>query len=84
MPTFIIEILSPSNQSNDLVVKLNLYMKYGVKEYWIINPMINTVQTYSLNNDGLYDQIDVVKNSGTISSKIFNGFTVDIGELFKE
>lgn len=84
IPTFIIEILSPSNQSNDLVVKLNLYMKYGVKEYWIINPMINTVQTYSLNNDGLYDQIDVVKNSGTISSKIFNGFTVDIGELFRE
>lgn len=83
VPTLIMEILSPSNQSNDLVVKLNLYMKYGVKEYWIINPMINTVQTYSLNSDGLYDQIDVVKNSGIINSSIFNGFTVDIEELFK-
>ncbi|MCT8977871.1 Uma2 family endonuclease [Clostridium sp. CX1] len=83
VPTLIMEILSPSNQSNDLVVKLNLYMKYGVKEYWIINPMINTVQIYSLNSDGLYDQIDVVKNSGIINSSIFSGFTVDIEELFK-
>ncbi|WML37792.1 Uma2 family endonuclease [Clostridium sp. OS1-26] len=77
-------MLSPSNQSNDLVVKLNLYMKYGVKEYWIVNPMLNTVQTYSLNDEGLYDQIDVVKNSGTIDSKIFTGFTVAVEELFKD
>lgn len=84
VPTLIIEILSPSNQSSDLVVKLNLYMKYGVKEYWIVNPMINTVQTYSLNDEGLYDQIDVVKNSGTIDSKIFTGFTVAVEELFKD
>jgi len=36
-----------------------------------------------LKNIGLYDQIDVVKNSGNISSKIFNEFTVDIEELFR-
>lgn len=60
------EILSPSNQSNDLVVKLNLYMKYAVKEYWIINLMINTVQTYSLNDDGLYNQ----KEKGLLSPRI--------------
>lgn len=59
-------------------------MKYGVKEYWIVNPMLNTVQTYSLNDEGLYDQIDVVKNSGTIDSKIFTGFTVAVEELFKD
>lgn len=83
IPTLIMEIVSPSNQSNDLVVKLNLYMKYGVKEYWIVNPIINTVQIYSLNDDGLYDQLDVVKNSGSIASSIFTGFTVDVEELFK-
>lgn len=44
-----------------------------LKEYWIINTIINTVQTYSLNDDGAYDQIDVVKNSGHISSKILSG-----------
>lgn len=83
VPTLIIEIVSPSNQSNDLVVKLNLYMQYGVKEYWIVNPMINTVQIYSLNNHGLYDQIDVAKNIGSVNSKLFSDFTVDIENLFE-
>lgn len=35
VPDLIVEILSPSNQSHDLITKLNLYMNYGVKEYWI-------------------------------------------------
>ncbi|MHC1684477.1 MAG: Uma2 family endonuclease [Clostridiaceae bacterium] len=83
IPTLIIEVVSPSNQSNDLVIKLNLYMKYGVKEYWIVNPLINTVQIYSLNDNGLYDQIDVAKNIGIVTSKIFNDFIVDIEDLFK-
>src|SRR5581483_6814980 len=36
VPSLIIEIISPSNQSHDLVFKLNLYMQYGVQEYWIV------------------------------------------------
>lgn len=81
-PTLIIEILPPSNQSNDLVTKLNLYMKYGVKEYWIVNPMLNTVQVYKLNMDGVYEQADILKNSGKLKSQVIQGFNVEIEELF--
>ncbi|EYE87387.1 hypothetical protein Q428_13565 [Fervidicella metallireducens AeB] len=82
VPTLIIEIVSPSNQANDLVVKLNLYMKYGVKEYWIVNPLINTVQIYSLDENNMYELIDVAKNSGIVTSKILNKFTLNIETLF--
>ena len=58
-PTMIVEILSPSNQSHDLVTKLNLYMDFGVKEYWIVNPILNTIQIYTLDNDGNYQQLDI-------------------------
>ena len=37
VPTLIIEILSPSNQSHNLITKMNLYQRFGVKEYWIVN-----------------------------------------------
>ncbi|MFL0197587.1 hypothetical protein ACJDU8_18750 [Clostridium sp. WILCCON 0269] len=40
------------------------------------------VQIYSLNDAGLYDQLDVVKNNGSIRSSIFSGFTVAVEELF--
>lgn len=36
-PDFVAEILS-SNSENDLITKLALYKKYGVREYWIISP----------------------------------------------
>ena len=83
VPALIIEIVSPSNQSHDLVFKLNLYMQYGVKEYWIINPMLNSVQLYNLRDSGQYDQVDVMREKGKINSLVLQGFTVDLEELFR-
>lgn len=84
VPTLIIEIVSPSNQSHDLVFKLNLYMQYGVKEYWIVNPMLNSVQLYSLRDDEQYDQADVMREKGEINSLVLDGFSVDLEELFRD
>ena len=47
-PDWIIEIVSPSNPSHDYVYKLNLYADAGVREYWIVNPMIELVYIYYL------------------------------------
>jgi Uma2 family endonuclease len=38
VPDLIIEILSPGNKKYDSVKKKNLYEKFGVKEYWIVDP----------------------------------------------
>ena len=53
-PDMIIEIISPYNPSNDYVRKLNLYEKYKVKEYWIINPIRKNILVYTLTENG-YD-----------------------------
>ncbi|WP_096155377.1 MULTISPECIES: Uma2 family endonuclease [Bacillus] len=82
VPSVIIEILSPSNQSHDLVTKLNIYMQYGVKEYWIVNPMLNAVQIYALDTEGNYQQISILKEKGTIHSSLLNDFKVELDELF--
>ena len=37
-PDLIVEILSPATQKNDLGKKKDVYEKFGVKEYWTINP----------------------------------------------
>lgn len=82
VPSLIIEIISPSNQSHDLVFKLNLYMQYGVNEYWIINPLLNTIQVYKLESEGQYRLMDVAKEKGIISSTLFQDFKVDLEKLF--
>lgn len=82
VPTLIIEIISPSNQSHDLVFKLNLYLQYGVREYWIVNPILQTVQVYALDEDKEYQQLDVKVKVGVIQSAILEGFEVDVEKLF--
>lgn len=50
-PDWIIEIVSPSSSRLDYFVKLFKYRSSGVREYWIVNPMKKTVQTYSFEED---------------------------------
>ncbi|WP_343272099.1 Uma2 family endonuclease [Lentibacillus songyuanensis] len=81
-PSLIVEILSPSNQSHDLKTKLNLYMNYSVKEYWIVNPMLDTTMVYALNDKGMYEQHDMKTEIGEITSRLLEGFRVDLANIF--
>jgi Uma2 family endonuclease len=55
-PDMIIELLSPSNAYYDLRAKLQLYEKYGVKEYFIVDPEDNMVIAYKL-TEGRYKEL---------------------------
>jgi len=58
-PDFIIEVLSRSTRSHDLLRKRALYERAGVKEYWAVG--IDTVFQYVL-TDGVYaETIHVIK-----------------------
>ena len=49
VPDLVIEILS-SDEKHDLVTKKNLYEKFGVTEYWIIDPFDKSALVYQLQN----------------------------------
>nr|WP_319418005.1 Uma2 family endonuclease [Virgibacillus necropolis] len=67
-----------------MITKLNLYMNYGVKEYWIVNPMLNTITVYALNDETMFEQHDMKTDIGEITSKFLNGFRVDLTNIFKD
>ncbi len=81
VPTVIMEILSPSNQSHDLVTKLNLYMQYGIQEYWIVNPISNGILIYNLNENGEYE-LGILQATGTASSRVLSGYSIQLADLF--
>jgi Uma2 family endonuclease len=82
VPPLIVEILSPSNQAHDLITKLNIYMQYGVNEYWIVNPLKDAITVYVLNDEGLYEQADVKVSRGVVESTFLKGFKIDLEYLF--
>ncbi|MBR4760845.1 MAG: Uma2 family endonuclease [Lachnospiraceae bacterium] len=81
-PAFIIEILSPSSRSHDMVLKLNKYKDAGVREYWIVDPKYRKVYCYDFTNDlqlstyTFHDRIPVMIYDGKI--------TIDFQEIYDE
>jgi Uma2 family endonuclease len=65
-PEIIIEILSKGNENHDKRVKKDLYEKFGVPEYFIIDPSSKKVVAYTLvNNDYQlkYEEVGVIRSS---------------------
>lgn len=52
-PDWVIEIVSPSSKRMDYLRKTNLYLYAGVREYWIVDPIRETVITYRQEDDGV-------------------------------
>lgn len=48
VPDFVVEVLSPVNKKHDIVKKKSVYQRFGVKEYWIIDPESKIAQCYAL------------------------------------
>jgi Uma2 family endonuclease len=51
VPDLVVEVLSPGNLEHDLVKKNDLYEKFGVKEYWIIDPQTKAIIAYTLGSE---------------------------------
>lgn len=49
-PDFMLEVLSPSSKTRDILIKLNKYWHAGCKEYWLIDPDKETVTVYDFSN----------------------------------
>ena len=62
-PDWVIEILSPGNSEHDTVQKLDLYLRSGVREYWIVDPMDEKVLVYNLEEPkliGVFNFVDMI------------------------
>jgi Uma2 family endonuclease len=50
-PDLVIEIISESTAYRDLVQKKKLYVRFGVKEYWIVIPEESSVDIFTLKDN---------------------------------
>lgn len=79
-PDFIIEIVSPSSQRMDYLTKLFKYRTAGVREYWIVNPMKETVQTYLFGDIEDFNQYSF---DDEIPVGIYDDLKICIADLLK-
>jgi Uma2 family endonuclease len=83
-PDLIIEILSPGseNQRRDRVAKRQLYGKYGVKEYWVVDPHQRTIEIYYLLGRTLKLR-SVLQEPDELTTSLLPGFSCQVEDVFR-
>ncbi|GHU72543.1 hypothetical protein FACS189450_10550 [Spirochaetia bacterium] len=80
-PDLVIEILSPSTARHDRLVKFRKYQQAGVREYWIVDPDMKTVQACVLKN-GWY-QVTMYDDTDTVPVTVLQGCEIHLAEVFE-
>ena len=81
VPDLLVEILSPGTAATDRRVKLSLYERFGVPEYWIVDPEAETVQVYRL-VDGRYPDPREFRKEDALDSPLLPGLSIPLSGVF--
>jgi len=79
-PDLVVEILSESTAKIDRTTKLKLYARYGVAEYWVIDPATCSVEIYRPVSGG-YELVVQLDSSQSLTSPLFPGFALPLSKL---
>ena len=83
-PDLVVEILSPSTQRHDQLVKLNMYQRAGVREYWIVDPENRTVRVMILVSDGLLRTHEIYDRKDLAKVNVLDGCFIELSKVFSE
>lgn len=80
-PDWVIEIVSPSTSQMDYGIKLFKYRTAGVREYWIVNPLKQTVTVYDFENE---KKTNLYSFDDSIPVCIYDELSINIADLLSK
>ena len=82
VPYMVVEILSPSNPRYDKIIKFNRYLKAGIREYWIVDPIAQSLVVNILKDNNYITHIYTDKETAPVN--VLEGCYIDLSEVFEE
>ena len=82
-PDLAVEVLSRSTARRDRGRKMEMYARYGVPEYWIVDPVANTIEVYVL-AAGAYDLAGTYDSRSGVLSPTLPGLSFAASRIFAE
>ncbi len=86
-PELVVEVLSPdnNNEKRDREVKLKLYSRRGVSEYWRVSWPKRQLELYRRNPAELaLELVQTLFENDTLKSSLLPGFSCQVSELFED
>ena len=84
-PDLIVEVLSKGTAERDRGIKFKDYAAHGVTEYWIVDPLKETVEKYVLDIETMeYDGPVFIHPKQVIDSSVIDGFVIPVRAIFDQ
>jgi Uma2 family endonuclease len=80
-PDLVIEIASPGTERRDREQKKELYARFGVREYWLVDHTDRSIQVLALEGNA-YVEHSLAVAKGHVTSRVLKGFKVKVSDVF--
>ena len=80
-PDLVVEVLSPSTQGRDRELKRKLYAKYGIREYWLVDPEARNIQVMELGTDDFGNR-GVYGEESEFTSGVIPSLSLTVSQVF--
>jgi len=82
-PALVVEVLSPSTRHTDAKIKRRLFERTGVREYWLVDPELDTVQVFRP-DDGKLRKVDelTAEDGHHLATPLLPGWSLDLRAYF--
>ncbi len=81
-PDLVVEVLSEGTAHIDRDTKLKLYSRFGVREYWVIDPEAPSAEIHRAGNEGLQLVVNLSAD-GSLASTLLPGLAIPLGKLIE-
>ena len=82
-PDLVVEIISETTRKKDEVTKRKLYERFGVQEYWVVDPELETVKIFRRAQQGYGRAVELSKEANDIlTTELLAGFDLALTEVF--
>jgi len=81
IPDWICEVISPSSEKNDTVIKPRLYQSFGLAYYWIVDPREHTLETRVL-KDNVLEHAETFRDADIVAAPPFHDVPFNLDKLW--
>jgi len=84
-PDLVVEIGSPGTRRRDATTKRRLYERFGVTEYWIVDPDLDTIHVYRLARERYERVAELSLEQGDVlTTPLLPGFEAPLSTIFED
>jgi Uma2 family endonuclease len=84
-PDLVVEIGSPATRKRDETIKRRLYERFGVTEYWVVDPEVDVVRVYRRSGDRFQRAVEFShEGRDVLPTPLLPGLELPLERVFRE